>query len=330
MGIVHFLNVNEGDCHVVQHHSGHTTVIDVSNASATEEKTLAEETQYVAKSLGVSGNFNQKAHPTNPITYLENLEISYLFRYVQTHPDMDHMDGIEDLFSTLTPINFWDTDNKKEITEEFTKYKESDWKFYKKLRADQIDTKRLTLFDGSKGAYYNEDENGEGGGDGLRILAPTRALLDKCNEEEDWNDASYVILYTTNNRRILFPGDAHDDTWAHLLENHSKKLSNIDVLIAPHHGRRSQMDFSFLDVLQPRLTLFGNAKSKHLAYEKWTSRGLNYITNNQAGNIILDAGSDGDLRVYVSCQAFAETYGNLVGSQANYSHKHKAWSLLAM
>ena len=33
--------------------------------------------------------------------------ISSIFRYVQTHPDMDHMDGIEALFHKFSPTNFW-------------------------------------------------------------------------------------------------------------------------------------------------------------------------------------------------------------------------------
>lgn len=33
MGILHFLNVLDGDCSIIQHPSGHTTVVDVCNAS---------------------------------------------------------------------------------------------------------------------------------------------------------------------------------------------------------------------------------------------------------------------------------------------------------
>ena len=32
MAIIHFLNVLEGDCNIIQHDSGRLTVIDVSNA----------------------------------------------------------------------------------------------------------------------------------------------------------------------------------------------------------------------------------------------------------------------------------------------------------
>lgn len=330
MGIVHFLNVKDGDCHIIQHPTGHTTVIDVCNGSATETKTVAEGTVYVAKSLGVSGNFNQKANPTNPVTYLEGLGVSSIFRYIQTHPDMDHMDGLKDVFDTFEPTNFWDTDNTKSLTE-FPMYRKEDWDQYVGMRDGNItSSKRLTLYSGSKGKHFNQDENGEGGGDGLHILSPTPDLLASANEAENWNDSSYVILYRTQNKKILFTGDAHDHTWEHLLENHSAKLANIDILIAPHHGRDSGMDFSFLDTLQPTLTLMGNAKSKHLAYDKWSNRDLTYITNNQAGNVILDPDQDDHIRVYVSCENFAKAYAEKHGSTTTWSDKHGGWSLLAV
>jgi competence protein ComEC len=71
------------------------------------------------------------------------------------------------------------------------------------------------------------------------------------------------------------------------------------------------IDFSFLDTVKPALTLFGNAKSEHLAYDKWANRGLAYVTNNQAGNVILDPDQDSYLRVYVTCQKFAEAYARI-------------------
>lgn len=244
---------------------------------------------------------------------------------------MDHMDGIQDLFEEFSPQNFWDTDNTKEMAGDFGPYNEDDWKYYRKLRAgSDSNTKRLVLYSGAKGPFYNQNEDGLGGGDGLHVLAPTPELLASCNEAEDWNDSSYVVLYKTADKRILFPGDAHDGTWSHLVENHADILSNIDILIAPHHGRDSDMDFSFLDTLKPKLTLFGNAKSKHLAYDKWSSRGLAYVTNNQAGNIILDPDQDSYLRVYVSNFSFADAYAKSIGSTAQYSVQHDAWSLLAL
>lgn len=74
------------------------------------------------------------------------------------------------------------------------------------------------------------------------------------------------------------------------------------MLIAPHHGRKSDRDYRFLDVLRPKLTLFGNASSDHLTYDAWSRRNLPIITNNQAGSVIADMGNG---QVYVTNESFA-------------------------
>ena len=104
----------------------------------------------------------------------------------------------------------------------------------------------------------------------------------------------------------MFPGDAHDATWEYVTKNHAGLVENCTVLIAPHHGRKSDRDFGFLDVLQPRLTLFGCAPSEHLAYGAWSYRELPYITQNQAGNVILE-GTDEGIEVFIENITFAQT-----------------------
>ena len=55
-----------------------------------------------------------KAYPTNPVEYIKRWHMSDIFRYIQTHPDMDHMDGLKNLANSKLIINFWDTTNTKE------------------------------------------------------------------------------------------------------------------------------------------------------------------------------------------------------------------------
>jgi competence protein ComEC len=52
------------------------------------------------------------------------------------------------------------------------------------------------------------------------------------------------------------------------------------------------------------LTLFGCAKSEHLAYDEWNRRNLTHITNNQAGNILLN-GTNEWIEVYVENLSYA-------------------------
>ena len=101
---IHFLNVKDGDCSVIQHYSGRVTVIDVCNAeSIAVAKSDTSSRMSRQFTHAVRGNFGQKDHPVNPIEYLSQHKISGIFRFILTHPDMDHMDGIKALFQAHGP-----------------------------------------------------------------------------------------------------------------------------------------------------------------------------------------------------------------------------------
>ena len=323
---IHFLNVKEGDCSIIEHYSGHKTVIDVCNAKPPEPIEEAVRRTFAKLDGAVVGNFQQKKWPVNPISYMHEHGIADIFRYVQTHPDMDHMDGIEALFDEFSPINFHDTDNKKEMPSsswQGSPYRESDWKFYKRLRDTnpQKSPKRMTLYSGDRGAYRTHDWAGNPSGDGIHVLAPTPELVSAANDaDNDYNRCSYVILYMVEGNRIVFGGDSHDETWDHILEHHKADVTDIDLLIAPHHGRKSGRSYKFLDTLTPTLTFFGNARAEHLAYDAWRHRGLSIVTNNQANCMVVDA-STKPMTLYVT----HEHYARRVNSATRYSESFKAW-----
>jgi beta-lactamase superfamily II metal-dependent hydrolase len=309
MATIHFLNVLEGDCSIIQHDSGHVSVIDVCNADdgieTAEEKLVKDSAErkamFSSKVPATRKNYNQKKTPDNPIEYLKSLNENSVFRFIVTHPDMDHLDGIKDLFETFKPVNTWDTNNNKEIdlANFCAKYNKDDWKFYKKLRdGNYTDTKRLTYYSNTTPCQYWDK-------DYLKVLSPTQKLVKNANDSEDYNDISYVLLFTPPKKdgghwKIVFGGDSHDNSWEHILNTYEDEVTNVDILFAPHHGRDSKRDWSFLETLTPTLSLFGNASSEYLAYDKYPL----HITNNQAGYIILDISLDA-IKIYVKNKDFA-------------------------
>jgi beta-lactamase superfamily II metal-dependent hydrolase len=308
LSVIHFLNVKQGDCTMIQHDSGHISVIDLCNArkkSAESERLLS-----LIKALkeAGSGNFNQKAYPVNPIEYMKSFKITSIFRFILTHPDMDHMDGIKDLFEIFGPANFYDTNNTKEIEfKEDSQYHEEDWIFYKNLRDSDSNEnpKRFTELSNKNISYLTNDWNGNHPGDALYFLSPTPELVKEANETENYNDCSYVALHISPYGRVLFCGDAENKTWECILPVFGKVLKNIDLLIAPHHGRKSDLDFSFLDTINPKMTFFGNAPAQDLAYSAWSYRNLPYITNNQAGCMIVNMNNK-NLPIYVTNENYAK------------------------
>lgn len=322
MGIIHFLNVKEGDCIWVNHPSGHNTIVDISNGNnaADIEQSLFENS---------SGNYNQKNYPVNPIEYLNGYKVKEIFRFVLTHPDMDHMDGIEELFGNFEILNFWDTNNEKKMDEnsKWGSYKKEDWEFYQTIRESDSMPKTLQLYSGSRGPYYNQNEDGKSGADGLYILAPTIDLVEEANKTKDYNDCSYVILYRTgNNKKVIFAGDSAEKTWDYILENYQDDVTDVDILIAPHHGRKSGGNDDYLDVLNPKLTLFGNAKSEHLDYQSWNNRGLDHITNNQANCVVVNTSGENGMDIYVSYETFAKSRN----ADTYYDEEYNAWYIMTI
>ena len=84
MARFHFLNVKNGDCSIIEHNSGHISIIDICNARLPKnDKTLTTEEIYnltssasqLAKVTEARKNYRQKAYPENPITYLSKFSI---------------------------------------------------------------------------------------------------------------------------------------------------------------------------------------------------------------------------------------------------------------
>ncbi len=312
MSKVHFLNVGQGDFTLIQHNSGHNSIIDIckgnyeppAKAQTIDEIISGALEEAVAKR---QGNFGMSKKPTNPIAYLKSIGIKELFRFILTHPDMDHLDGFDALLNECSVGNFWDSGVRREKPdfEEGTQYKEEDWDRYVTVRDGKEGVTVVKPRAGSKFKYANKTDDGKSGADGLYILAPDKTLVAAANQDGDANDGSYVILFRSAGGRILIPGDAHDETWDYVIKHYRDDVADCSVLFAPHHGRKSARKFDFLDVVKPKLTFFGCASSGHLAYQAWSSRNLPVVTNNQAGNIVLDC-AKGSMDVYVENASFAE------------------------
>ncbi|RZK39071.1 MAG: MBL fold metallo-hydrolase [Pedobacter sp.] len=333
MSVIHFLNVLEGDCNIIKHDSNRVTVIDVSNAYNevdTEEEKAVKNSEMrklmLARTQVPTGkkDYEQKKTPDNPVQYLKKHGIKDIFRFIITHPDMDHLDGIRDLFTEFNITNTWDTDNLKYIDPNgnFAGYNKEDWEFYRKLRAGQFTgTARKTYHAKDVNEYYSSDY--------IKVLAPTPALIKQANDSGNFNDSSYVLLYTPPKKnggkwKFLFAGDSEDSTWEYILENFQEEVKNVDVLFAPHHGRGSGRDYTFLKTLNPKVTLFGNASSKHLDYNAYEPT---RITNNQAGYIIIDIDEE-KITFYVKNYEFAKYYKHKRNwREPTYNSKFEAYGL---
>jgi competence protein ComEC len=305
MSTVHFLNVKPGDCTIIQHNSGNVSMVDIccGNIAVPVTQSLAE-----FQKRAVMGNFRMCESPTCPIDYLSSINVKSLFRFILTHPDMDHMDGFDALVRNYSIGNFWDSGLRRpKPSFGGGGYLEKDWDTYEDVRDGKKATSSKTRQAGDRFPFANQAEGGGSGGDGMYILSPDKGVVAAATADGDHNDGSYVLLYRSVGGRIIIPGDAHDNTWKYVIENHKSDIEGAAILIAPHHGRGSGRSYDFLDVIKPKLTLFGCGPSEHLDYDAWGRRNLSKFTSNQCGNIVMESDSNG-IEIWIENETFANAY----------------------
>ena len=291
---IHFLNVLNGDCTIIEHETGRISVIDVCNGNSSSG----------GISIGLEANFNNQSHPTNPIDYLRNICVNKpIFRFILTHPDMDHLDGIKNIFDKFTISNFWDTNHQKDLSSaDFNKYKKEDWEHYQQIRKQQQESpKVLQVYQGYQNDFYRL------GCDNFEIISPSEKLVTDLQnlKNPDWNEISYVILHQVFGRKILYCGDSGNKAWQSIMSDEDllNKIKNIDILLAPHHGRKTGGDDlnQYLNKLNPKLAILGNTdNSQHKNYSAFYNREIPILTNNEAGDIVVTIKENGNIDIEIS------------------------------
>jgi beta-lactamase superfamily II metal-dependent hydrolase len=194
----------------------------------------------------------QKRELTDPIEFMKKKYPGrHLWRFVLTHPDLDHMSGLKRLHENVGFANFWDTKHTKDTPTFRSTDDEDDWRFYQSLRrGDSV--KNYTRGD----AYFafGKSENGFPSGDNIEILSPTPELVGACNTGEKSNDISLVLRVHHAGLSILLPGDAEELAWDHMVNFYGERLKST-FLKASHHGRDTGYHQKALSLIAPDLTI---------------------------------------------------------------------------
>jgi len=228
---------------------------------------------------------------TNPIEFLHRTYPGEpIFRYIQSHPDLDHMRGLSALLESGIKIhNFWDCPHSKD-PEFSSDQDEEDWNAYLKLSSGEYGATVVKPKRGARQKYYNLNEDESLGGDGLEILSPTQNFHNACQACEDTNNSSYVLLYRCGPISVILGGDAEEKAWEEIYEHYGEKfLSQCHVLKASHHGRDSGYHQKSVKAMNPEYTIVSAGKkpdtevcAKYSQYcpKVWTTRWMGNIHLN--------------------------------------------------
>jgi beta-lactamase superfamily II metal-dependent hydrolase len=234
-----------------------------------------------------------------------------IVRFISTHPDQDHVHGLEYLDSRMKLLNFYCVKNaviKKDPT--------SDFKHYCSLRDDS--KKAFYIYKGCSRRWMNlsSDERGPAG---IDILWPDtkngdyQAVLEAAERGEKANNTSAIIEYSLNNGiTALWMGDLETD-FMEKIDGHVDLPKKVDLLFAPHHGRKTgRVPDRWLKEMKPTVIVLGEAESEYLHYYP----GWDTITQNSAGDITFDCMS-GRVDVYISSKTYSVDFLYDAGASAN-------------
>lgn len=174
---------------------------------------------------------------------------------VITHPHMDHIKDLENLYACdLEPRSFWcdsrafplknlpdDTINQMAV----------------KNIANEMNATYQTEIEYDK-ASTNPQYNG---GIDIEIFLPI--IME--SEREDLNVFSCVMVLNYAGRKVVLTGDNPASKLEEMMEraDFRNSIQDATVLLAPHHGRNSDFCESFVAHVKPAVTVISDKSIKH-------------------------------------------------------------------
>lgn len=337
---VHFLNVGHGDCTIIKHPSGRLTMIDINNSQNFDAETFAEELEEERRkqsnSLGslLGGNFGSgafglggslagggiglgvlteyaavtdraKRELTDPIEFLKNTYPQERpWRFILTHPDLDHMRGLKALYENIGFDNFWDTNHTKTRPDFRSDADKEDWNFYRSVRSANGHIKPRMYMRGDAYYAFGKEQNGMPGGDNIEILSPTPELVGECNTAEKSNDLSIVLRIHHAGHSVLLPGDAETPAWNEMVRFYGGRLKS-SFFKASHHGRDTGYHLEALKLINPLMTFVsvGRKPDTDASYKYRQQTGRKVPSTRYYGNIELRIHDNGSWQWFVERNA---------------------------
>ena len=272
---VHDDNGEDGDMFYIKHDTSSFTIIDCC-LNCNDRETIVSEI----------------------ITEKECKDIT---RVISTHPDEDHICGLNFLDEKIGILNFYCVKNEASKGDESESFKH-----YCKLRDGEY---HYYVEKGCVRCWMNKNDDQSGknyGSAGINFLWPILSngdyqdALEKAKDGKEFNNISPIFTYSLKRGVVaMWMGDIEKNFIDKIKDQVEWK--EVDILFAPHHGRDSgKVPADILKQLNPSVIVIGDAPSEHLNYYA----GYNTITQNSAKNIVFEC-LTGKVHVYAEDPAYS-------------------------
>ncbi|MXZ54126.1 MAG: hypothetical protein F4Z34_13175 [Acidimicrobiaceae bacterium] len=271
MSKIKSFSVGSGDMFYIRHGSANLTIIDCCLSNDNKHRIVQE----LANS--------QRAGD--------------MTRFISTHPDQDHIQGLGYLHDNLSIQSFYCVKNATT--------KDTDTVDFRRYCQLHDSDKAYHIYKGCSRKWMNKGDNRRGSA-GINILWPDRSdqnfkqALSEARRGRSPNNISPIIQYRMNNGvTALWMGDLETPFMKSITRQVA--LPKADLLFAPHHGRKSgRVPLKWLEEIQPNIVIVGEAPSDELTYYS----SYNTITQNTAGDITFDCSSR-QIHVYASRRGYS-------------------------
>ncbi|QDQ03288.1 DNA internalization-related competence protein ComEC/Rec2 [Lysinibacillus fusiformis] len=249
-----FLNVGQGDC----------TVIELPFRRAV----------YVVDAGGLL-RFEQEAWKTSNspyevgkqvvVPFLKGKGIRAIDIFLVTHADADHVEGAEEVLAEIRMIEIHVTPGSidKPVMQDLLV---------------EAQRQKVSVKEKMQGTAWRVGETS------FHYLWPR-------DTDYEGNNDSIVLYMQQGAFRALLTGDLEEDGERELIKLYGNQIANMTLLKAGHHGSKTSSSESFVELLQPELTIFSaglNNRYKHphdIVVERFIKRQLMTRTTAVDGSI---------------------------------------------
>ncbi|MCY9509904.1 MBL fold metallo-hydrolase [Paenibacillus larvae] len=204
------------------------------------------------------------------LDYMKKYGITKLDIVIGTHPDADHIGGLDKVIDHL------------DIGKVYLPKASSNTKTYESLLTS-IKQKGLKVTTAKAGVKLDWDPDVQ-----VEMLAPVKSYKDN-------NNNSAVVRLTHGANAILLTGDAESESEQDMIA--SKAELSADLMLVGHHGSNSSTTAAFLNKVKPKAAViqvgkgnkYGHPKEKVL--QRLEKQGVKVYRNDEQGTIA--ATSDG-------------------------------------
>lgn len=213
------------------------------------------------------------------VNYLKDIGVKKLKYVVATHPDADHIGGLDAVISSI-PVETVYVSNGDANTKTYSDF------------INAMSSKNLYPSVPLLGAKF--------------YLGTSEFKVLSAADLNDVNDNSIVLEYTNGNDKILLMGDAGADI-ERIID-----AKEVDLIKIGHHGSNTSSDMNFIKKINPKyavITVGKNNKYGHPNKETMQTlkkENIEVHRNDECGNILFKSTGNG---LVINCEKGSYNYG---------------------